>query len=174
MQKPFSSLTIKLWQLHARALPIELTVIGICLYTLNPMRDLWFYQSIASHEGFNSDADAYIVGFAGQLILTLSLLPLAVALIAFGILGSRRISLLPNLSSSHFLWSTFATLLATAMTIVEVDYIIYCVWHVHHWKTTVISCVYIAFIYFWWCSSLDNVCFVSSRKRTQIAPDQSR
>ncbi len=133
---------------------VLLCIVGIALFASNPWRDLWFYESIAAHEGFGTTTDTYIVGFAMQLVATHVLLPVAIFLIAFGIGRSKRFSVIPRFDLFTWGWGVFASIAAFLMIGIEFDYLIYGIRHAHHTKTVLISCTYIAFIYIWWCCSL--------------------
>lgn len=136
------------------AAKVLLSVIGIALFTINPWRDLWFYKQIAAHEGFGTTADSYIIGFAGQLLATIVLFPVAVFLIVFGIGRSRRFSLRPRFSLFTWGWGSIASIASLLMLLIESDYVVYGLQHPHHLGTVLISLSYIAFIYVWWCCSL--------------------
>ena len=64
---------------------IALCILGLAMFVTNPWRDLLFYEDIATHEGFETTTDSYIIGFAGQLMATVIFFPVAMFLIIFGI-----------------------------------------------------------------------------------------
>ncbi len=135
---------------------ILLCLIGLFLFATNPWRDLHFYKAVAAHEGFGTTAETYIIGFAGQLVLTMITFPIAVFLIIFGIGRTSRISALPRFDRLTWGWGTFASVAAALMIWIEAEYVIYFFKHPHHWRTALFSIGYIAFIYFWWCCSLSH------------------
>ena len=133
-----------------------LCVAGILLFASNPWRDLAFYESIADHEGFGTTHDSYFIGFATQLNATFLLLPIAIGLITFGVVPATQFSGLPRFDAWTWPWGLFSSLLAGLMILIESDYILYAFRFPHHWKTAVISVVYIAFIYLWWLCSISH------------------
>ena len=133
-----------------------LCVIGIVLFASNPWRDLWFYESVADHEGFGTIADAYVIGFAFQFMATVLLFPLALFFIIYGIVRATRISLIPRFDRFTFCWGVFSSILAILMLLIEGDHLLYYVQYVHHWDTGAITLIYVAFIYVWWCCSISH------------------
>jgi hypothetical protein len=133
-----------------------IVVAGIALFASNPWRELAFYESIAAHEGFGTTNDSYIIGFAARLSATVLLLPVAICLIAFGIFPATRFRVLPRFDEWTWPWGLFSTILAIAMVLIEFDYIRYAFHFPHHWKTALISVVYIEFIYLWWLCSISH------------------
>jgi hypothetical protein len=133
---------------------VGLCVLGIAMFATNPWRDLWFYEDVARHEGFDTTADSYIIGFAGQLLATLFFFPVALFLIIFGIARSTRFSIRPRFDRFTWGWGLVASITAILMVLIESDYVIYGLQHVHHLDTALISIAYMAFIYIWWCCSL--------------------
>lgn len=130
--------------------------IGLSLFASNPYRDLWFYEDVATHEGFGTTEDAYIIGFAGQLLATVTFFPVAVFLIGVGIGYAHRRSFRPSLNMIRWPWAILSTLLACLMLMIEWDKMAYCIQHVHHFDTFALSLLYVVFIYYWWCCSLTH------------------
>ena len=131
-------------------------LVGLVLFGTNPYRDLWFYEDVATHEGFGTTTDTYIVGFALQLLTTIVFFPVAVLLIAYGIGCSRRLTFVPRFDRLTYGWGLFSSILAILMLMIEGEYAVYCVRHLHHLDTFLLSMAYIAFIYFWWCCSISH------------------
>jgi hypothetical protein len=131
-------------------------IIGLALFASNPFRDLWFYEDVAAHEGFGTTEDSYIIGFADQLLATVMFFPVAVFLIVVGIGYAHRRSFRPSLNMIRWPWAILSTLLACLMLIIEWDYLVYCIQHVHHFDTFAFSLLYLGFIYYWWCCSLTH------------------
>jgi hypothetical protein len=135
---------------------ILLCLFGLFLFATNPWRDLYFYQSIAAHEGFGTTADTYIIGFAAQLLVTIVAFPVAMFLIIFGIGRAKRISALPRFDRFTWFWGVLATVAAVLMVWIEGEYVIYGFKHPYHWRTVIISILYIVFIDVWWCCSISH------------------
>ena len=64
------------------------------------------------------------------------------------------VSAVPRFDRFTWIWGIIASIAAVLMLIVEADYLIYSIQHLHHWKTELISLAYVAFVYIWWCCSL--------------------
>ena len=135
---------------------IALCVIGLALFATNPWRDLWFYKDIAGHEGFGTTNDSYIIGVAGQLMATIFFFPLALFLIIFGVARSTRFTFFPRFDRFTWGWGLVASLAAMLMLLIESDYVIYGLKHIHHLDTALISLAYMGYIYVWWCCSLSH------------------
>ena len=136
------------------AAKVGLCILGLVMFATNPWRDLWFYEDIAGHEGFGTMADSYIIGFGRQLLATAIFLPVAMFMIVFGIARSTRLSFRPQFDRFTWGWGLVASIAAILMALIETDYVIYSLQHVHHMDTLLISLAYVAFIYIWWCCSL--------------------
>jgi hypothetical protein len=133
-----------------------LCLLGLGLFATNPWRDFYFYQDIAHHEGFGTTSDSYIVGVAGQLLMTVFFFPVATFLIVLGIAYSTRCTIIPRFDRFTWGWGLTASLMAVAMLFIEVDNIVYGLQYLHHLDTVLISLAYLGFIYVWWCCSLSH------------------
>lgn len=131
-------------------------IVGLTLFASNPFRDLWFYEDVATHEGFGTTEDAYIIGFAFQLMTTIMLFPVAVFLIGVGIGYAHRRSFRPSFDMIRWPWAILSTLLALLMLMIEWNYLAYCIQRAHHFDTFALSLLYVGFIYYWWCCSLTH------------------
>ncbi|EMI58265.1 membrane protein [Rhodopirellula sallentina SM41] len=139
------------------ALPIYkwgLALIGVALYCSTPWREKHFFYTIANNEGFGTTTDSVAVGIAGSVISTALLFPVAVALIGIGIRRSTRIQLFPRFDRFTYGWGIFATIVLIGMLLIESGYVTYSMRYSHHIGTLIRSCVYIGFMYLWWCCSL--------------------
>lgn len=133
---------------------VLLCAVGLALFATNPWRDLWFYEDVAAHEGFGTVADAYIIGFAFQLMATILMFPVALILIICGIGRAKRFSLRPRFDRFTWGWGILASMVSLLMALIEAEGIAYCIRYTHHLDTVAIASAYIAFIYVWWCCSL--------------------
>ena len=131
-------------------------MIGLALYASNPIRDLWFYEDVASHEGFNSTADTFIIVVAGQVFVTVAFFPLAACLICYGIGCSQRMTFRPRLDQFTWIWGTISTVIALLMLWMELEFVFYYLTYWHHFDTFLLSASYVGFIYFWWCCSVSH------------------
>ncbi len=146
---------------------VALCILGLGLYASNPWRDVWFYETIAANEGFRTTTDAYIIGFAFQLLATVIFFPIALLLILYGIGKAQRIAVLPKLDRFTWVWGCFSSLLFLAMLLVEGERLAYCLRHIHHWKTSAITACYIGFIYVWWSCSIAHGERKNERKKKE-------
>lgn len=135
---------------------VALCAVGLTLFALNPLRDLWFYEVISTHEGFNSTQDAYIIRFAGQVLATFVTFPLAIGLILYGVLRAKRFSWRPRFDGFTPVWGILASLLALLMLAIEWEIFRYCLPRPWHWRTTLLTGSYIIFIYAWWTCSISH------------------
>jgi hypothetical protein len=126
------------------------------MFATNPQRDFCFYKDIAGHEGFGTTTDSYIIGVAGQLMATVFLFPVATFVIVFGIACSTRFAIVPRFDRFTWGWGLIASFTAVAMLLIESDYVIYGLQHIHHLDTVLISLAYMGYIYVWWCCSLSH------------------
>ncbi|TWT94920.1 hypothetical protein Pla100_34950 [Neorhodopirellula pilleata] len=131
-----------------------LALIGVALFCSTPWRDKHFYYTIADKEGFGTTTDSVAVGIAGSVISTGFFFPVAVALIGIGIGRCTRIQLFPRFDRFTYGWGTFATVVLIGMLLIESGYVTYSMRYSHHIGTLIRSCVYIGFVYLWWCCSL--------------------
>ncbi len=129
-----------------------LILVGIALFATNPWRDLQFYETVAANESFGTTADAYIIGFAGQLVASIVFGPIAIFLIAYGIGRAKRLCLIPTFRCFSW-WALVSSLVAVIVVLIEGDRLLYCLRYAHHWRTVTVTATYMAFIYVWWCCS---------------------
>ncbi len=126
------------------------------MFATNPLRDFWFYKDIAGHEGFGTTTDSYVIGVGGQLMATVFFFPVATFLIIFGIGCSTRFVIIPRVDRFTWSWGLIASFTGIAMLLVESEYVMYGLQHIHHLDTVLISLAYIAYIYVWWCCSMSH------------------
>ncbi|WP_404304931.1 hypothetical protein [Neorhodopirellula lusitana] len=139
-----------------KAMRWVISIAGFALYCSTPWRDAAYFRDIAANEGFGTTADSYAIGIAGSFLSTVMYSPIALLLIGYGIFGSPRIALLPKRPQSFSMWAIFATIVFGMMIVCEIGYIDSAVRFRHHQDTGVWSLACIAFMYVWWCCSLNH------------------
>lgn len=123
----------------------------VAFYVSWPWRSLLFYKTAATHEGFSTTADAYIVGVAHEGLAMVLLSPVLLPAIVVPVLASSRSCILPIQREPTRRWiAVLAAVPAALMLWDQLAWMLYCVKYPHHVPTLLLAMVGAMLTVLWW------------------------